>query len=50
LETKGDFDTLINNEIKLYNPGDKETDFIITLNFDSNGNIPTGGIFLNADN
>lgn len=50
LETQGDFDALINNEIKLYNPGDKETDFIITLNFDLSGNIPAGGIFLNADN
>lgn len=50
LESQGDFDTLVGNTIKLYNPGDKETDFIITLNFDLNSIIPAGGIFLDADN
>ena len=37
------FDILNGNKVNLYNPGDKETDFILTLNFAS-GVIPQGQI------
>ena len=49
LPTQGNYDKITNNrEIRLYNPGVKETDFIITFNF-ANGVIPNGGIILDAD-
>ena len=48
LESSTGYDTLIDNTIKLYNPGVKETDFILTLNF-VNGIISAGGINIGAD-
>lgn len=45
LESQGDYDILNGNTIKLYNPGSKETDFILTFKFD-NGIIPAGIISL----
>mgnify|MGYP003303221416 CR=1 FL=1 len=48
LETNEGYDTLSGNTIKLYNPGDKETDFILTFRFD-NRIIPAGKIYLDAD-
>ena len=49
LDSQGDFDKLIVNNIKLYNPGVKESDFILTLKFNSYGKIPAGKIFIDAD-
>ena len=43
LKNQGEYDKLIGNYIKLYNPGDKETDYICVLNF-QNGVIPSGEI------
>ena len=43
LETQADYDKLNGNYIKLYNPGDKETDYICILNF-QDGLIPAGEI------
>lgn len=48
LESQGDYDILNGNIIKLYNPGSKETDFILTFEF-SNNIIPAGKIYLDAD-
>ena len=48
LESGTGYDTLIDNTVKLYNPGVKETDFVLTLNF-VNGIIPAGGINIGAD-
>ena len=48
LESSTGYDTLIDNTVKLYNPGVKETDFILTLNF-VNGIISSGGINIGAD-
>ena len=48
LESSTGYDTLIDNTVKLYNPGVKETDFILTLNF-VNGIISAGGINIGAD-
>lgn len=48
LESSTGYDTLIDNTVKLYNPGVKETDFILTLNF-ANGIISAGGINIGAD-
>lgn len=48
LESSTGYDTLIDNTIRLYNPGVKETDFILTLNF-VNGIISAGGINIGAD-
>ena len=36
LESQGDYDILNGNIIKLYNPGSKETDFILTFKFSDN--------------
>ena len=49
-ETSEGYDVITNNgnTINLYNPGVKETDFVLTFNF-INGAIPQGGIFLDAD-
>lgn len=43
LANQGSYDKLVNNYIELYNPGDKETDYICILNF-QNGVIPSGEI------
>ena len=44
LSAQGNFDKLSNtNKINLYNPGVKESDFVLTFNFKS-GKIPAGGI------
>ena len=48
LEFQGNYDRPIGKEIQLYNPGVKETDFIITFNF-AQGIIPAGGINIGAD-
>ena len=50
LESGENYDVRLNNGnvIKLYNPGVKETDFILTFNF-IDGVIPDGGIFLDSD-
>lgn len=49
LESQGDYDILVGNTVKLYNPGVKETDFILTLNF-VNEIISAGGINIGANN
>lgn len=48
LETQGDFDILLDdsNLVKLYNPGNKESDCIIKFNF-NDGVIPSGAISIN---
>lgn len=48
LEEQGNFDRLIDNKINLYNPGDKETNFILTFDI-SGGKLPAGGINIGAD-
>ena len=48
LEVQGDYDKLIGTEIQLYNPGVKESDFIITFNFIQDS-IPAGGINIGPD-
>lgn len=48
LDTQGFFDGLIGNKINLYNPGVKETDFILTFTF-KKGIIPAGGINIGAN-
>lgn len=48
LETQDDYDKCVVNEIKLYNPGCKETDFILTFRF-KDKTIPAGNIYLDAD-
>lgn len=48
-ETQGVYDNLggtNGNAIKIYNPGVKETDFILTFNFNGNSSIPAGEIYL----
>ena len=45
LETQGNFDRLNRNQIALYNPGDAESDFILTLQF-VNGKIPASKLSL----
>ena len=49
LNEQGLFDLLIGNSISLYNPGVKETDFILSFNFNE-GIIPAGGIDIGANN
>ena len=49
LETQGEFDRLIGNSIKLYNPGDRESDFIITFNFGESNFIPQGAIAITTN-
>lgn len=49
LETQGEFDRLIGNEIKLYNPGDRESDFVITFNFGESNFIPQGAITISTN-
>ena len=48
LESQGNYDIINGNTIKLYNPGSKETDFILTFEF-SNNIIPAGKIYLDAN-
>lgn len=43
LKNQGEYDKLVGNYVKLYNPGDKETDYICVLNF-QDGIIPSGEI------
>lgn len=48
--TQGDYDKITNNnKIMLYNPGAKETDFILALNFEDDGKIPAGKIYISED-
>lgn len=49
LGTQGEFDRLIGNEIKLYNPGDRESDFVITFNFGESNFIPQGAITISTN-
>lgn len=47
---QGNYDKITNNnEIMLYNPGAKETDFILALNFGYDGKIPAGKIYISKD-
>ena len=49
LNSKGNYDTLgaiIPNQIKLYNPGDRPCDFVMTFNFSNKGIIPATTIRL----
>ena len=50
LETQGDYDELnrVNDTIILYNPGVKESDFILTLGFSGENYIPGGTIRLDG--
>lgn len=48
LESQGEYDQLKGNVVKLYNPGIKETDFILTFKF-INGIIPAGDIDLDTN-
>ena len=52
LETQGNYDVLnrVNDTIILYNPGVKESDFILTLGFAGEAYIPGGTIRLNGNN
>lgn len=43
LPSQGEYDTCVNNIIKLYNPGDRETDYICILKF-QDGIIPSSEI------
>lgn len=49
LDSQGIFDIIDGNIIKLYNPGVKETDFILTLEFNSSGIIPKGAINIGTE-
>lgn len=49
LDTQGQLDTNNGSNVLLYNPGDKETDFILTLNFNKDGIIREGYIRINDD-
>ena len=47
---QGNYDKITNdNKIMLYNPGAKETDFILALNFEDDGKIPAGKIYISED-
>ena len=48
LPSQGKYDTIDGNQIKLYNPGVKEADFILSLQF-KNGVIPAGQIYISVD-
>ena len=48
LEVQEKYDTIDGNQIKLYNPGVKETDFVLSLKFE-NGVIPAGQIYISVD-
>ena len=52
-ESQGVYDLLggtNGNGIKLYNPGVKETDFVLTFNFNNESSLPAGRIYLKEDN
>ena len=49
LASQDNYDKIDGNRIKLYNPGVKDSDFILTLNFDGYGKIPAGGIKVEKD-
>ena len=49
LSTQGVFDKINGNKIPIYNPGAKETDFVLTLNFNSTDYIPSGSITVDSD-
>lgn len=34
LSTRGNYDRVVNNSIRLYNPGDQEADFVLAIKFD----------------
>lgn len=44
-QEQDDIDKLVGNKIKVYNPGSKESDFSLRINF-INGMIPKGGLVL----
>ena len=48
LSTQGTYDKCNGNKIKLYNPGVKETDFVLALTF-NNGVIPAGKIYISVN-
>ena len=48
LDTQGIYDTCIGQKINLYNPGVKETDFILSLSF-KGGIIPAEEIYITVD-
>ena len=48
LSSQGAFDMLSGNTIKLYNPGVKESDFILTFQF-KGGLIPAGTIYIGTE-
>lgn len=48
LPSQGNYDNIDGNQIKLYNPGVKEVDFILSLQF-KNGVIPAGQIYISVD-
>lgn len=50
LSSQGAFDSIDGNIIRLYNPGDKDSDFILTLNFNESGVIPGGSIEISSKN
>lgn len=47
LPAQDNFDTLINNSIKLYNPGVKDSDFILTMKL-LEGKVPAGSLSLST--
>ena len=48
LSSQKKYDNIDGNQIKLYNPGVKETDFILSLQF-KDGVIPAGQIYISVD-
>lgn len=48
-DNNGSYNVLNGNIINLYNPGVKDSDFILTLDFDGYGKIPAGGIKVEKD-
>ena len=50
LITQGNYDKLEDNKILIYNPGVKESDFIFTFNFNSDGKIPATAISISDVN
>ena len=49
LETQGNYDKRDGNTVKLYNPGVKESDFILTLSFSETDFIPAGTIEIDGN-
>lgn len=49
LDSQGGYDKINGDRINLYNPGVKDSDFILTLDFDGYGKIPAGGIKVEKD-